>query len=268
MITWSRRALDHTARACYPVQVINAAPRIAAAIGAIFWGFLFFGLIDLLAFLQGDEFHATLLLSTGWGLLFLFLVAAPLVVVAAAPAYAGVSALAEVVAVALALAVAAALSGSPRHLLATAGLLMTAGLVAAFASKPRPHMQLDWRPSWPALAVVVAGAGPLAYYAWTAARTTGTSTITDDSVGLDHWPVQSAVAIAAVLIALLAAGHPSGWRVPMWTVAASVAWFGVVALAEPDLVGSVNRGWAAAMLVWAVAFVGATSLGARLRSSA
>jgi len=246
--------------------VLTAAPRIAAALGAIFWGFLFFGLLDLFAFLQGDEFHAPLLLETGWGLLFLFLVAAPLVVVAAAPAYAGVSALAEVVAVGLAVAIGALLSGSPRHLIASAGLLLTAGLVAAFANTSPARMRLDWRPSWPALAVVLAGVGPLAYYAWTAARTTGTSTITDDSVGLDHWPVQSAVAIAAALVALLAAGHPRGWRVPMWTVAASVAWFGVVALAEPDLVGSVNRGWAAAMLLWAAAFVVATSRGARSRS--
>jgi hypothetical protein len=53
--------------------------RILAAALAVFWGLVFYGLIDLLAFAQGAEFHAALLLSTGWGLLFLFLVAAPLV---------------------------------------------------------------------------------------------------------------------------------------------------------------------------------------------
>jgi hypothetical protein len=43
----------------------------------LFWGFFFYGLIDLLACAQGAQFHAALVLSTGWGLLFRFLVARP-----------------------------------------------------------------------------------------------------------------------------------------------------------------------------------------------
>jgi hypothetical protein len=35
------------------------------------------GHIDLLAFAQDEQFHAALLLSTGWGLVFLFLIAGP-----------------------------------------------------------------------------------------------------------------------------------------------------------------------------------------------
>src|SRR3954451_3442810 len=55
--------------------------RGVAGVLAVFWGVFFFGIVDLLAFLQGAEFHDTILLSTGWGLLFLFLVAGPLAVV-------------------------------------------------------------------------------------------------------------------------------------------------------------------------------------------
>jgi hypothetical protein len=58
---------------------------VLAGLLAVFWGFLFYGLIDLLAFAQGPDFHASLLLSTGWGLLFLVLVAGPLVAVAVRP---------------------------------------------------------------------------------------------------------------------------------------------------------------------------------------
>src|SRR3954449_6017400 len=31
--------------------------RGAAGVGALFWGLVFFGIVDLLAFLQGEEFH-------------------------------------------------------------------------------------------------------------------------------------------------------------------------------------------------------------------
>jgi hypothetical protein len=69
--------------------------RILAALLAAFWGLAFYGLIDLLAFAQGREFHAALLLSTGWGLLFLFLVAAPLATLCVRPSAVSSAALAR-----------------------------------------------------------------------------------------------------------------------------------------------------------------------------
>src|SRR6476646_3363839 len=84
--------------------------RGAAALLAVFWGLLFFGIVDLLAFRQGEEFHATILLSTGWGLLFLFLVAGPLLVLAVGRRSASTAASLQIAAVALALATAAVLS--------------------------------------------------------------------------------------------------------------------------------------------------------------
>src|SRR4051812_32957576 len=50
------------------LAVAGAHPRwlrAAAGILAVFWGVFFFGIVDLLAFLQGEEFHDTILLSTG-----------------------------------------------------------------------------------------------------------------------------------------------------------------------------------------------------------
>ena len=80
----------------------------------LIWGFFFYGLIDLLAYAQGEQFHAALVLSTGWGLLFLFLVAAPLVSLAVRASAVSPSALAEVALVAAAVITAAVLSSSPR----------------------------------------------------------------------------------------------------------------------------------------------------------
>ena len=50
-----------------------------AGLGALLWGFFFFGLIDLLVrFLPFDDFYATYLLETGWGVLYFILVTVPL----------------------------------------------------------------------------------------------------------------------------------------------------------------------------------------------
>ena len=226
--------------------------KVLAGLLAVFWGFLFYGLIDLLAFAQGPDFHASLVLSTGWGLLFLVLVAGPLGAVVVRP---GTSATAvrQVAVVGVAVAVAAALSESPRHLLVAGAVLGTAAVLAAVRPPTGAPARARRRPWAPRLLVVLA-AGPACAYAWTAARTTGSSTLTDDTWGLDHWPVQAAFPLAVLGVAALAAARPGGWRLPTWTVVISAAWFGVVRWLEPDLVGSPGRGWATVVLTWTIAF--------------
>lgn len=55
------------------------AARIVAGIAAAFWALHWFGLIDLLVVVEQDEaFHPDYLFESGWGLLFLVLVALPL----------------------------------------------------------------------------------------------------------------------------------------------------------------------------------------------
>src|SRR4051794_19513808 len=90
---------------------------------ALVWGLFLYGVVDLLAFAQGPEFHDSILLSTGWGLLVLFLVAGPLAALAVLPAAASGSAAAVLLAVSLSLAVAAAASDSATYLLAVLALL-------------------------------------------------------------------------------------------------------------------------------------------------
>ena len=240
--------------------------RVLAGLFGLFWGFFFYGLIDLLAFAQGEQFHAALVLSTGWGLLFLFLVAAPLVALAVRASAVSPSALAEVALVAAAVITAAALSSSPRYLSVAAGLLVTVA-VLVLAARDRPWDALEaWR--WSALpgTLVLIAVAPCCAYAWTSARTTGDAQITDDTWGLDHWPAQAALPLAVLLISALAAGHPSGWRVPAWSAGAAAAWFATVCWLEPHLIASVSRPWAAATLLWSVAFIAATHVGARDRA--
>ena len=230
------------------------AARVLAGLLAVFWGFLFYGLIDLLAFAQGPDFHDSLVLSTGWGLLFLVLVAGPLGTVAVRSGT-RTTALGQVAVAGVAVGVAAALSGSPRHLLVACGLLATAAVLVAVRPPTRVRAQAARRTPWAPGLLVVLAAGPACAYAWTAARTTGSGTLTDDTWGLDHWPVQAAFPLAVLGVAAIAATRPAGWRLPTWTVVISAAWFGVVCWLEPDLVGSPGRGWATVVLAWSIAFV-------------
>jgi hypothetical protein len=236
--------------------------RIAAGLFGLFWGFFFFGLIDLLAFLD-EAFNAVLLFETGWGLVFLFLVAAPIVALAVRASAVSASALAEVTSVAAAVIAAAALSSSPGHLYVAAGLLATVAVLAVLA-RDRPWSVVStWR--WSALpgTLVILAIAPGCAYAWTSARTTGGAQVTDDTWGLDHWPVQAALPLALLLISALAAGHPSGWRLPTWSASTAAAWFAVVCWSEPHLVASVSRPWAAITLLWSAAFIATTYVSAR-----
>ena len=237
--------------------------RGTAGLLALFWGLLFFGIVDLLAFAQGEEFHATILLSTGWGLLFLFLVAGPLLVVSVGRRAASAAATLEMAAVAIALATTAVLSTAPRFLLAALGVGVTVIVVTVLGATSARTALRSWRWAPLPVAILAIAVVPAATYSWISARNTGTSVTTDDTLGLDHWPAQAALPIAALLIALVAAGHPRGWRLPAWSVVVCGFWFGLVALAEPDLVGSVNRWWSAALIGWSAVFIAATEYSAR-----
>lgn len=108
------------------------------------------------------------------------------------------------------------------------------------------------------------GGGAMAGYASASARSGEPPQ--EITLGLDHWPIQSALAIAVVLVSGFAATLPSGWMTPTWTVGIAAAWSAVVAWVNPDLAASMSRLWASAALVWAVAFVIALHLSNARRS--
>src|SRR4051794_25689100 len=182
--------------------------RVTAGVLAVFWGLVFYGVIDLLAFLQGEEFHAAILLSTGWGLLFLFLVAGPLLVLCVGRGTSAAAASLEIAAVALALFATSVLSTAPRYLLAALLVAVTVVVVTLLGATSAWSSLRTWHWS-PLPAVVLALAViPAAHYSWISARNTGTGVTTDDTLWLDHWPAQAALPIAVLLIAAVAVGHP------------------------------------------------------------
>ena len=259
-------------RLCYQ-EIVTAGSRVLtsrarfghralAVLLAVFWGYLFYGIIDLLVFLQGPKFHQSFHLETGWGLFFLFMVGAPLVAVAVAPSRFAPTLPQQLLLGAVAVAVAAALSASPKHLLVTVGLAATAGLMAPVSGGLRailtPPRGWHWGPG----VLVLAAAGPWFAYALAATDKARSGFHASKTAGLNHWPVQAALAIALVLVAALAATSTAGRLVAAWCVGVCSAWLGAASWIYPELDASLGRSWGVAALAWGIAFVVLTHLSA------
>jgi hypothetical protein len=227
------------------------AARIVAAIGAVFWGYLFFGVQDALTvFVEGDDFAAHYVMESGWGLLFLALVAIPLVGVAFRPQSAVL--VAQVAAVGVAVLLGAVLAGSAAHLLPGAGVLLTALAIAPCARlNVRPgRPQLDW----PLVTCVVLAVVPAVVYARRMAAATADVEITWN---LDHYPIQAGLGIAVVLIAavIAVANRSPGGRLATVTLVLTVTWIGLESVVYPHRVGSLGTTWGWLATGWAVTFL-------------
>jgi hypothetical protein len=240
------------------VPVNPAFARGAAGLLAVFWGLFFVGLVDLLAFLQGEQFHDTILLPTGWG-----------------PA----------VPVPRRRAVGRLVSGSRsvvdrrepgdhrrrgracRHLIAQHRATFPVRSIGSSHDCRRRHSPR--RDVCPKYAPVLALVGPARRGSSRRGRTRRPLLVdlrTQHRLGSAyrrHSRIRSRPVQAALPIAAVAVGHPRGWRLPAWSVAATGVWFGLVSLAEPNLVGSINRPWSAAVVAWSVVFVVAVQFSAR-----
>jgi hypothetical protein len=224
------------------------AARVLAAVGAVFWGWLFFGVQDTLTvFVEGQGFAEHYLLESGWGLLFLLLVAVPLVGLAWRPRSSVL--VAQVGLVGVAVLAAALIAGSPAHLVPGTALLVTAGVVALLA-RPPWQTGLD---RWSAL-LAVAAAAPSLDYAW---RMAGSTTDVERTVGLDHYPVQAALGLCFVALPGLVAATrgDEGTRLTATTVALAVGWMGVESTVYPHRLGSFGTVWGWLATSWAVCFL-------------
>jgi len=217
--------------------------RVVAGGLAVFWGFFWFGLIDLLVVLDQDErFHEHYLMESGWGLLYLVLVTTPLVVLCVRPGRR--DAVEQLWVCAAAVGVGAVWGWAWPQLLNGLALAASAWLVGRLAGTPRRTWH---RPDAPLLGLgVVALVGAVAYGHPLARNTTLVEDITN---GVSHFPMQASLGLAVAGLAILTAF--TGSRLAAWTTAFTAAWLGVESVVYPDLVGSlgVPGGWAA--VAWA-----------------
>ena len=214
---------------------------------AVFWGFLWFGLIDLLVVLDQDErFHEHYLLESGWGLLFLVLVTTPLVVLCVRPGRR--DAVEQLWVCAAAVVVGAVWGWAWPQLLNGLALAASAWLVGRPASRPRRPWR---RPDAPLLVLGVVGLVGAVVYGHPLAR--NVTLVEDLTNGVSHFPMQASLGLAVAGLAILAA--VTGSRLSAWTTAVAAAWIGVESVVYPELVGSLGvvGGWAA--VAWGVLVV-------------
>ena len=221
------------------------AARVVAAVAAVFWGFFWFGLIDLLVVVQqNEEFHEHYLLESGWGLLFLVLVTVPLVQLAIRPG--DPVALAQMYTITLVVLVGAVWAVAWPQLWNGLGLVLTVGMLAWLGGRGpevRPH-----HPDPVLCALAIVGLPVAVAYGAPLAR--NTVDVEDITNGVSHYPMQASLALAIVALVALAALTRS--RLPAWTAAFSAAWLGIESIVYPQLRGSLGTTGGALTALWAV----------------
>lgn len=236
--------------------------RCLAGVYALLWLLPGFAIIDLTVTWDRSW---PVMLEAGWGLLFGALVAAPfaaLVVVPDTPA-----AVLQLITVCLSIALAATLS------LAWAAAVLAAVLAAQIATVMLGGPRRPWRAlgprqlSWPLLTVAVAGSGPWLTYAFRMfAADRANRPDSDVTLGVDHYAIQGALALALVGLTYLGALWPDRLWAAMCGVAVSAAYLGIVSLAHQGTAGGFSSGWSWAAIAWGAAAVVAASF-SRLRRS-
>ncbi|MGN6687182.1 MAG: hypothetical protein ACTHK1_06560 [Actinomycetales bacterium] len=242
---------DRTAPAAAPSAGRVVTARVLALLFALSWlVFPGFGVPDLAV--SWNPAWAVVL-EAGWGLFSTVLVAAALLRLAWRPRTVGAVVTQLAVAVA-ALAVAALLSAAWAALVLVALLAVQVAVVVALLH-PDPRTPLRPHPSLPLLAWSLAGAVGGATYAVAMAAAARADQPVDVSVGVDHYVVQAALALAVPGLAVLAAVAPAvraGYAV---TSALSAGYLGLVVLCWQGKDGGYGRALAALTVVWAIGLV-------------
>jgi hypothetical protein len=230
-----------------PVRLVAALFLVLALVGL-------FGIIDLLVvFSPPDELRPKVMLEAGWGLLFTVLVAGAFLAVAIWPRRC-TPPLVQIGAVVVALAAAAALGADGGPLLLAGGLAVALIVLVVLLPKDRePLWPQPGSISWPLAALTVAGAVPWLWYATsTFLLARQPSAPADDTLGVNHDPVQGALAIALVGLTGLTVRWPRlrGWIGISAGIAAAA--LGASDLAYPHSAAAFPGGWAVSAIVWGV----------------
>ena len=240
--------------------------RIAAVLFALTWlVFPGFGLADLSVSWDPDW---PVVLEAGWGAFVTVLVGGAFLAVAVRPRRAA-PALATL-GVSLAALLVAAAAGLEWQVLGFAAFLavQTAVLLLLLGrgSLPRPA----WQPSWPLAVVALTGVVPWAAHAeslFRSSRGGAGEAIGELTMGVDHFAVQGALALAVAALALLAAAWPDARRSVGVGAGLAAGYVGLVSFAFPGTWAGLGPAWSVVCLVWSVAVVALAVLGPRPRPS-
>jgi hypothetical protein len=236
--------------------------RVLAAGSGFLWAFVFMGLVDLAVPMEETPgFYDSYLLETGWGVLYTFLVGGAFLSLALRPGM--VMPLVQIVLIAGCVAVTAVAAGSWVQLV-PACLLVVNGYVFVLLDRYHERFPANWYRSRLDLvvgAVAVTLVPPAVMFAVDMVNgyREGRPPVDDDTWGIDHWPMQAAMALAVAGVAVaVAAGVSSRWSgtaASASCAAFAVGWFGYWSAVYPNHAGSAGQAWGLALIGWAVAFM-------------
>jgi len=112
--------------------------------------------------------------------------------------------------------------------------------------------------------VATLAAGPAFVYAWGQLRLDHSALPLAAHGG--HWTAMAILTVALVLLSLLGASRPTGWRVPVWSVGATAMLFGISSAALPHMPSSVGRFWGVLAAAWAISYVATAEIRFRTTS--
>ncbi|MGW5667347.1 hypothetical protein [Micromonospora sp. NPDC003776] len=230
--------------------VRTAGVRVAAVVFALTWlVFPGFGLPDL-AVTWNPAWAVAL--EAGWGLLFTVFVAAAFVRIAAWPRR-STPAVVQLLCVAAVLAVSAAASLEWALMLVALAVAGEA-LVVAFAPGREQFTTGGVRVDRPLAVLAGFAALPWLSYAHRMCAANRVGPPEDVTIGIDHYAVQGAAALALVVLSGTASCWVRGRRFVGVGVGLVAAYLGLVCLAWPGTPGGFGPVWSALSVAWGIAF--------------
>ncbi|WP_250000776.1 hypothetical protein [Actinoplanes sp. M2I2] len=229
----------------------NAAFRgLALLLAAACLFFPGFGLIDLS---ETWDPAWPVVLEAGWGLLFTVLLGCAFGYLALSPQRAA-PAVIQVLVVSGALALSAAVAVEGPALVIAAVLA-----VAALVFLGVPGRENVWpRPlviQRPLAVVATLGVVPWSIYVWQMYEANRAGFAGDDTIGVNHYAVQGALALGVTALACLAAAWPRGRRFIGVCAGLVAAYLGLVSFSWPDAFAAYPRGWSVLSMAWGLAVV-------------
>lgn len=134
-------------------------------------------------------------------------------------------------------------------------LIFLALIVTAAALHPARGQLLNVRRVDPyLLALTAVAAIPLVDYSVDHLRLQLTAGAADTHAAFGHYAIMAAYAFAIVLLGVLAALRPSGWRVPTYSAALMAIHLGVASLVMVDQSSGIGALWGTLAILWGMAF--------------
>lgn len=157
----------------------------------------------------------------------------------------------------LALGIAGLIGARVEPLVGSVILLVAAAILVALHPARRALCRVGTSLSVPLAALSTLATVPATLYAQAMlvqARQAGPSCFFGRCASGDRFAEMAALAIAVVVLGLLAATRPAGWRVPAWSAVASAVLVGSASIVWPELPGSLGQVAGAVAVVWGILF--------------